>query len=124
MAGGCSWTKNWLHFDNSYFKRIHGLLDGKSPTVSSNFQSNNHKIVQQISNNERDDDTLLWLATDWALYNSSEFRPHFMKYANDNDLFLYDYADAHKKMSELGAKFDPPEGIKLPFIDISQYINN
>ena len=22
MAGGCSWTANWLHFDNSYYKRM------------------------------------------------------------------------------------------------------
>jgi hypothetical protein len=31
------------------------------------------------------------------------------KYAEDQELFFKDYVLAHKKLSELGAKFDPPE---------------
>lgn len=31
------------------------------------------------------------------------------KYAEDQDLFFKDYVFAHKKLSELGSKFDPPE---------------
>ena len=31
------------------------------------------------------------------------------KYAEDQAAFFADYAAAHKRLSELGAKFDPPE---------------
>lgn len=31
------------------------------------------------------------------------------KYAEDMDAFFKDYAEAHAKLSNLGAKFDPPE---------------
>nr|XP_025616670.1 L-ascorbate peroxidase T, chloroplastic-like [Arachis hypogaea] len=35
------------------------------------------------------------------------------KYAEDQVAFFNDYAEAHAKLSNLGAKFDPPEGIVL-----------
>jgi len=37
------------------------------------------------------------------------------KYAEDQDAFFKDYAEAHAKLSNLGAKFDPPKvnGIKI-----------
>ena len=31
------------------------------------------------------------------------------KYAVDQEAFFKDYAEAHAKLSNLGAKFDPPE---------------
>lgn len=31
------------------------------------------------------------------------------KYAEDQDAFFEDYAEAHAKLSNLGAKFDPPK---------------
>jgi L-ascorbate peroxidase len=31
------------------------------------------------------------------------------KYAKDQDVFFEDYAEAHAKLSNLGAKFDPPK---------------
>lgn len=31
------------------------------------------------------------------------------KYAEDQEAFFKDYAEAHAKLSNLGAKFDPPE---------------
>jgi L-ascorbate peroxidase len=31
------------------------------------------------------------------------------KYATDQDAFFEDYAEAHAKLSNLGAKFDPPK---------------
>eukprot|EP00428_Durinskia_dybowskii_P062488 CAMPEP_0170381768 /NCGR_PEP_ID=MMETSP0117_2-20130122/14584_1 /TAXON_ID=400756 /ORGANISM="Durinskia baltica, Strain CSIRO CS-38" /LENGTH=325 /DNA_ID=CAMNT_0010637359 /DNA_START=254 /DNA_END=1231 /DNA_ORIENTATION=+ len=79
MAGGCSWTRNWLQFDNSYFRRI--------------------------QEDTSDSSQLLWLPTDQALYDCPEFRPYFLKYARSQDAFFVDYAAAHVKMSELGAKF-------------------
>lgn len=31
------------------------------------------------------------------------------KYAEDQEAFFKDYAEAHAKLSNLGSKFDPPE---------------
>jgi hypothetical protein len=58
-------------------------------------------------------DELLWLRTDQALFDCPEFKPYFVRYAADQAQFFHDYALAHRKMSELGAKFDPPEGIVI-----------
>jgi len=86
MVGGCPWTKNWLTFDNSYYTE--------------------YKTAEQ-------DDNLLWFPTDEALHKDPLFKPTFDLYAKDQAAFFRDYAAAHKKLSELGAKFDPPQGIKI-----------
>nr|CAB3463245.1 unnamed protein product [Digitaria exilis] len=83
--GGQSWTSQWLKFDNSYFKDI----------------------------KERRDEDLLVLPTDAVLFEDSSFKIYAEKYAKDQDAFFQDYAEAHAKLSNLGAKFDPPKGISL-----------
>lgn len=83
MPGGKSWTKQWLKFDNSYFK------EGGT------------------------DKNLLWLETDAAVQKENGFKVWFDKYAADEKLFFEDYKQAHKKLSELGAKFVVPGGISL-----------
>lgn len=86
ISGGISWTRKWLRFDNTYFSRI--LTDANDPE-------------------------LLWLPTDIALLESPEFKPFFIRYAHDQEAFFHDYSVAHKKLSELGARFSPPQGIVL-----------
>lgn len=86
MGGGAAWTRNWLTFDNSYFK--------------------NYKDAEQ-------DSDLLWFPTDAALHTDPDFKPTFDLYASDQEAFFRDYAKAHKKLSELGAKFDPPQGFRI-----------
>lgn len=81
--GGQSWTVKWLKFDNSYFKDI----------------------------KEKRDEDLLVLPTDAALFEDPSFKNYAEKYAEDPAAFFKDYAEAHAKLSNLGAKFDPPEGI-------------
>ncbi|MED6118635.1 putative L-ascorbate peroxidase 7, chloroplastic, variant 2 [Stylosanthes scabra] len=83
--GGQSWTVQWLKFDNSYFKDI----------------------------KEKRDEDLLVLPTDAALFEDPSFKVYAEKYAEDQVAFFNDYAEAHAKLSNLGAKFDPPEGIVL-----------
>lgn len=85
MPGGESWCENWLTFDNAYFQYLR-----KGPQEG-----------------------LLWLPTDAALHDDAAFRPYFERYANDQATFFADYAAAHVRLSELGSKFDPPEGIAL-----------
>nr|XP_043638932.1 probable L-ascorbate peroxidase 6, chloroplastic/mitochondrial isoform X2 [Erigeron canadensis] len=83
--GGQSWTVKWLRFDNSYFKDI----------------------------KEKRDEDLLVLPTDAALFEDPSFKVFAEKYAEDEKAFFDDYAEAHAKLSNLGAKFDPPEGFSI-----------
>ncbi|XP_023550083.1 probable L-ascorbate peroxidase 6, chloroplastic/mitochondrial [Cucurbita pepo subsp. pepo] len=83
--GGQSWTAQWLKFDNSYFKDI----------------------------KERTDQELLVLPTDAVLFEDPSFKVYAEKYVEDQEAFFKDYAEAHAKLSNLGAKFDPPEGIVI-----------
>ncbi|XP_024032890.1 L-ascorbate peroxidase 3 [Morus notabilis] len=77
------WTREPLKFDNSYFVE---LLKGES-------------------------EGLLKLPTDNALLEDSAFRSYVELYAKDEDAFFKDYAESHKKLSELG--FTPPSaGLK------------
>jgi len=86
MAGGGAWTKNWLTFDNSYYTKYQEAMK---------------------------DSDLVWFPTDECLHTDPGFFPTFNKYAADQNAFFAGYAQAHKKLSELGCKFDPPEGITL-----------
>ncbi|KAG6775688.1 hypothetical protein NC652_013638 [Populus alba x Populus x berolinensis] len=72
------WTKEPLKFDNSYFQE---LLKG-------------------------DSEGLLKLRTDRVLVEDPEFRKYVVLYVEDEDAFFSDYAESHKKLSELG--FAPP----------------
>ncbi|CAL5027433.1 unnamed protein product [Urochloa decumbens] len=83
--GGQSWTAEWLKFDNSYFKEI----------------------------KEKRDQDLLVLPTDAALFEDPAFKVYAEKYAADQEAFFKDYAEAHAKLSNLGAKFNPPQGFSL-----------
>jgi len=86
MAGGAAWTKNWLTFDNSYYTQAKAAAA---------------------------DADLLWYPTDAALHEDAAFKTTFDKFAADQDVFFAAYAQAHKKLSELGSKFEPAAGITL-----------
>ncbi|KAL0907913.1 hypothetical protein M5K25_022367 [Dendrobium thyrsiflorum] len=77
-----TWTKEPLKFDNSYFVE---LLKGESAG-------------------------LLKLPTDKVLVEDPAFRPYVELYAKDEEAFFKDYAESHKKLSELG--FTPPSSAK------------
>ncbi|GMN48720.1 hypothetical protein TIFTF001_017888 [Ficus carica] len=68
------WTTEPLKFDNSYFVE---LLNGYS-------------------------EALLKLPTDKALMDDPKFHLYVELYAKDEDAFFKDYAESHKKLSELG----------------------
>jgi len=78
-AGGSSWTEKWLAFDNSYFTTI--------PDDSS-------------------DPELLKLSSDKIVFKDDGFKPFAEKYQKSESDFFKDYAESHKKLSELGAKFE------------------
>lgn len=77
--GGSSWTEKWLIFDNSYFQTI------PDPDV---------------------DPELLKLQTDCTLFDDADFKPYAEKFRDSQDAFFESYAKAHKKLSELGSKFE------------------
>jgi len=88
-----AWTKEPLKFDNSYFLEL---------------------LIEESEG-------LLKLPTDKALLSDPEFRRYVDLYAKDEDAFFKDYAESHKKLSELGftprstasAKSDLPTGAVL-----------
>jgi L-ascorbate peroxidase len=79
--GGRSWTRNWLRFDNTYYSELN-----------------------------KDKNTLC-LPTDLALSTHPDYKPHFDSFASSQEEFFECYKQAHKKMSELGSQFVPPQGI-------------
>jgi len=81
-GGGRSWTKNWLKFDNSYFTDM-----------------------------EKADPSVVTFPTDKVLMMDSGFKPHFEQFKADQAAFFSAYCHSHKKLSELGAKFEPAAGI-------------
>lgn len=81
-AGGRSWTRNWLTFDNSYYTELGS-----------------------------DQANLCALPTDLCLARDKDFKPHFDEFKASQKAFFAAYAESHSKMSELGAQFDPPDGI-------------
>lgn len=85
MSGGRAWTEKWLAFDNSYFHRSSGK-----------------------------DAELNWFPTDAALHEDGGFKAFFDKFAASQADFFAAYARAHKKLSELGSKFEPAAGFSLP----------
>ncbi|KNA18666.1 hypothetical protein SOVF_068620 [Spinacia oleracea] len=80
------WTKEPFKFDNSYFIE---LLKGEQWG-------------------------LLKLPTDKVLIEDPRFRPFVELYAKDEEAFFKDYAESHKKLSELG--FTPPTTNSLGMI--------
>ena len=79
-------TNQFLIFDNSYFT----ILDDPDA-----------------------DEDLLKLTSDRALFKDDGFRPFAEKFRDSQEEFFKSYAAAHKKLSELGSKFEPAEGITL-----------
>lgn len=77
--GGSSWTKNFLVFDNSYFVNLY--IDSTDPE-------------------------LLKMSTDKCLISDEGFKPYAEKFRDSQDDFFASYAKAHKKLSELGCKFE------------------
>jgi L-ascorbate peroxidase len=84
--GGSPWVERWLIFDNSYFTTI--------PDASS-------------------DPELLKLSSDKTLFDDDGFKPFAEKFRDSQDAFFESYAKAHKRLSELGSKFEPSEGVTL-----------
>jgi L-ascorbate peroxidase len=132
MPGGCSWTKNWLTFDNSYYRNAFAGSDKSVYTanlasVSENEQQNDHKnqLFSAISNPMRmttnpkartpvnlnqllrkRDPQLLWLPTDNALETDPELKSFFFTYAASQQAWFQDYAAAHKKMCVMGSRWE------------------
>jgi len=80
-------TPQFLVFDNSYFK-----------------------IVSDADEGDRE---LLKMSSDRAIFEDDGFRPHAERFRDSQDAFFESYAKAHKRLSELGSKFEPEEGITL-----------
>ena len=81
-AGGRSWTKNWTKFDNAY-----------------------------LTDMAKEDPDYVCFPNDRCLMTAPEFMIHFDAFAKDQSAFFKAYQQSHKKLSELGCKFEPAAGI-------------
>jgi L-ascorbate peroxidase len=88
--GGSSWTPQFLVFDNSYYQ-----------------------ITEEAQMGTPRDTELLSLSTDKAIFVDPQFKPFAEKFRDSQEAFFESYAKSHKKLSELGSKFDPEGGITL-----------
>jgi L-ascorbate peroxidase len=88
--GGSPWTPNFLVFDNSYYQ-----------------------ITEEAHKGCPKDPELLSLSTDKVIFADPGFKPYAEKFRDSQEAFFESYAKAHKKLSELGSKFEPEEGIEL-----------
>ncbi|GJU90135.1 L-ascorbate peroxidase 3-like protein [Tanacetum coccineum] len=77
----------------SFWLRVYFQCQGLSSTK-------NQELLKE------DDAGLLKLPTDKALVEDPKFRYYVELYAKDEEAFFKDYAESHKKLSELG--FNPP----------------
>ncbi|KAL9313621.1 hypothetical protein ACSQ67_019073 [Phaseolus vulgaris] len=93
----------WGKPESKYTKDGPGAPGGQSWTVQ----------WLKFDNSYFKDEDLLVLPTDAALFEDPSFKVYAEKYAEDQEAFFKDYAEAHAKLSNLGAKFDPPEGIVI-----------
>lgn len=84
MAGGRSWSKQWLSFDHGYYGDV---------------KSGNGQLLQ--------------LSTDKVLFVDPEFKKYADLYGKDQNRFFEDYCKAHVKLSECGSKFRPSQGFYL-----------
>ncbi|THU63170.1 hypothetical protein C4D60_Mb01t12880 [Musa balbisiana] len=88
LSGGH--TLGWAHPERSGFE---------GAWTSEPLKFNNSYFVELL---KEETEGLLKLPTDEALLGDREFRHYVEMYAKDEDLFFKDYAESHKKLSELG----------------------
>ncbi|KAK1322001.1 putative L-ascorbate peroxidase 4 [Acorus calamus] len=98
-----AWTKEPLKFDNSYFVLLF-LVKSMSEKISMRMNHCHSELLQGESAG------LLKLPSDKVLVEDPEFRRYVDLYAKDEDAFFKDYAESHRKLSELG--FTPPSTAK------------
>jgi L-ascorbate peroxidase len=119
--GGTSWTVNWLQFDNSYFRNLLSpnpdedlLLLGLAYALPSLSLSVSLSLLCSLSLSVSRLSLLLTPETDQALVEDPAFKVFVELYAQDQEAFFRDYAEAHRKLSELGSYFLPSaEGVEV-----------
>ncbi|KAL7589757.1 hypothetical protein Lser_V15G38503 [Lactuca serriola] len=98
------WTDKPLKFDNSYF--INLLREYREELVWHEPQALVRREFLNLLIGESDGTSLI--PSDRTMMTFDEFRCDVMKYAEIPELFLKEYAQAHKKLSELGFIKKPP----------------
>lgn len=104
---GTSYTSNEENHARADGGEGLGMMGGQSWTKK--WLSFDNSYFQRTGDKE-----LMMLETDDIISKDPSFKPYFDIYAKSQGAFFNDYADAHRRLSELGATFAVPGGIKLP----------
>lgn len=62
---------------------------------------------------KEEDPNLIRFPTDRVLHTDEGFKPFFLKSAESQAAFFEDYRESHRRLSELGARFEPAEGVVI-----------
>jgi L-ascorbate peroxidase len=103
---GTSFTSNADHVARKDGKKGLGMQGGQSWTKRWLTFDNSYFT-------EKPDKELLMLDTDRVIREDASYKPYFEKYAQSQKAFFDDYADAHRRLSELGSTFLVPGGITI-----------
>jgi len=104
---GTSYTSNEAHKARRDGKEGLGMTGGQSWTKNWLTFDNSYFI--------RDgDESLIVLETDDIIMKDPAFKPHAERYAKSKEEFFKDYAQAHKRLSELGSRWMVVDGITIP----------
>lgn len=88
------WTRNPLKFDNTYFK------------VLMNMEWIPKKWDGPLQYTDKDTEELMMLPTDMCLKTDPEFKKFARMYADDEQLFFNDFADAFSRLISNGASVE------------------
>lgn len=95
-------------------RRVGGGRSSNSSRSSVSKDSDEDPVSDDDSDGEED---LLWLPIDQCLIDCPDFLRFVLQYGENHkrceQAFFRDYSLSHRKMSELGCLFDPPEGVSI-----------
>lgn len=105
-AKGTRFTSEEAHAARPDGKLGLGMLGGQSWTQNWLTFDNSYFTAAPTKD-------LLMLDTDRVIREDPAFKPHFDAYAKSQAVFFEDYADVHRRLSELNSTFLVPGGIAL-----------
>ena len=100
-------TSQYVSLKNTNVRKVSPFSEKTIPKIEGEFGfPRNHIIIfRSIDLSENENPR--------PFVRDEKFKPFAEKFRDDQDAFFASYTKAHKKLSELGSKFEPEGGITL-----------